>query len=75
MLMHFPFGGAGVYFWQGEDPDQVKYQVAHHELVASAMAVKLGHSIDTDYQISCMLAGGTYYPWSCWAIPPGHLST
>ena len=65
MLMHLPFGGAGVYFQQGEDPDRVKYQVAHHELVASAMAVKLGHSIDPNYQIGCMLAGGTYYPWSC----------
>lgn len=65
MLMHLPFGGAGVYFQQGEDPEKVKYQVAHHELVASAMAVKLGHSIDPDYQIGCMLAGGTYYPWSC----------
>lgn len=65
MLMHLPFGGAGVYFQQGEDPEKVKYQVAHHELVASAMAVKLGHSIDPNYQIGCMLAGGTYYPWSC----------
>lgn len=65
MLMHLPFGGAGVYFRQGENPDQVKYQVAHHELVASAMTVKLGHSVDPDYQIGCMLAGGTYYPWSC----------
>lgn len=65
MLMHLPFGGAGVYFQQGEDPEKVKYQVAHHELVASAMAVKLGHSIYPNYQIGCMLAGGTYYPWSC----------
>ena len=65
MLMHLPFGGAGVYFQQGEDPEKVKYQVAHHELVASALAVKLGHNIDPDCQIGCMLAGGTYYPWSC----------
>ena len=65
MLMHLPFGGAGVCFQNGEDPDKVKYQVAHHELVASALAVKLGHSIDPEYQIGCMLAGGTYYPWSC----------
>ena len=65
MLMHLPFGGAGVYFQQGEDPDRVKYQAAHHELVASALAVKLGHSIDPAYKIGCMLAGGTYYPWSC----------
>ena len=65
MLMHLPFGGAGICFQEGEDPDKVKYQAAHHELVASALAVKLGHSIDPDYQIGCMLAGGTYYPWSC----------
>ena len=65
MLMHLPFGGAGVCFREDENPDKVKYQVAHHELVASALTVKLGHSIDPTYQIGCMLAGGTYYPWSC----------
>ena len=65
MLMHLPFGGAGVCFQPGEDPEKVKYQVAHHELVASALAVRLGHSIDPEYKIGCMLAGGTYYPWSC----------
>ena len=65
MLMHLPFGGAGVCFAPGEDPEKVKYQVAHHELVASAKAVQLGHAIDPEAKIGCMLAGGTYYPWSC----------
>lgn len=65
MLMHLPFGGAGVCFRPGENEDQVKYQVAHHELLASALAVRLGHEIDPNYKIGCMLAGGTYYPWSC----------
>ena len=65
MLMHLPFGGAGAVFEPGEDPDKVKYQIAHHELVASALAVRLAHQIDPANQVGCMLAGGTYYPWSC----------
>lgn len=65
MLMHLPFGGAGAIFEPGEDPDKVKYQIAHHELVASAKAVDLCHRIDPEAKVGCMLAGGTYYPWSC----------
>lgn len=65
MLIHMPFCGAGVLFAPGEDKDKVKYQVAHHELVASARAVQIGHEIDPESKIGCMLAGGTYYPWSC----------
>ena len=65
MLMHLPFGGAGAVFGPGEDPDRVKYQIAHHELVASALAVRLAHEIDPANRVGCMLAGGTYYPWSC----------
>lgn len=65
MLMHLPFGGAGAVFEPGENKDKVKYQIAHHELVASAKAVALCHSIDPDAKVGCMLAGGTYYPWSC----------
>ena len=33
--------------------------------MASAKAVQLGHAIDPEAKIGCMLAGGTYYPWSC----------
>ena len=65
MLMHLPFGGAGAVCEPGEDPAKVKYQIAHHELVASAKAVALCHSIDPEAKVGCMLAGGTYYPWSC----------
>lgn len=65
MLMHLPFGGAGATFEPGEDPEKVKYQIAHHELVASALAVRLCHEIDPAAKVGCMLAGGTYYPWSC----------
>lgn len=43
MLLHLPFTGAGLVFYPGENVQQVEYQAAHHELVASAKAVKLAH--------------------------------
>ncbi|MBF0848321.1 family 1 glycosylhydrolase, partial [Streptococcus danieliae] len=46
MILHAPFLGAGLYFEEGENPEQVKYQAAHHELVASALATKIAHEID-----------------------------
>ena len=65
MLMHLPFMGAGIRFEKGEDEIQVKYQAAHHELVASALAVKLAREICLDAQVGCMLAAGSVYPYSC----------
>ncbi len=68
MLMHNPFFGCGATFDQDateQEKDRLKYQVAHHQLVASAKVVKIAHDIDSNVQMGCMLAGGTYYPWSC----------
>lgn len=65
MLMHLSFMGAGICFKEEENPLQVKYQAAHNELVASALAVKIGHEINPDFQIGCMLAAGSVYPYSC----------
>lgn len=65
MLMHLPFMGAGIMFRDGEDEVQVKYQAAHNELVASALATKLAHEIDPNNKVGCMLAAGQYYPYSC----------
>ncbi|RKJ46255.1 6-phospho-beta-glucosidase [bacterium 1XD8-76] len=65
MLMHLPFMGAGIRLEEGEEEQQVKYQAAHHELVASALAVKLAREISTEFQIGCMLAAGSVYPYSC----------
>lgn len=64
MLMHLPFMGAGISFKDGENELQVKYQAAHNELVASALATKLAHEIHPDYKIGCMLAAGQFYPCS-----------
>lgn len=65
MLMHLPFMGAGICFNEGENVQQVKYQAAHNELVASALATKLAHEISPDNKIGCMLAAGSVYPYSC----------
>lgn len=64
MLLHLPYIGAGIVFKEGEDKKQVLYQAAHHELVASALAVKACHETIPDAKIGCMLAAGCTYPYS-----------
>ncbi|AND79293.1 6-phospho-beta-glucosidase [Streptococcus pantholopis] len=65
MILHAPFMGAGLYFEEGENAEEIKYQAAHHELVASALATKIAHEIDPDNKVGCMLAAGQYYPNTC----------
>lgn len=65
MLLHLPFMGAGLCFEEGEDKEQVKYQAAHHELLASAIATKIAREIDPKNKIGCMLAAGANYAYSC----------
>ncbi len=43
----------------------VLMQAAHHQFVASAKAVLLGHEINPDFKIGCMLAYPLVYPYSC----------
>ena len=54
--------GAGLCFEEGENQELVKYQAAHYELVASALATKIAHEIDPENKVGCMLAAGQYYP-------------
>lgn len=65
MILHAPFMGAGICFEEGENKEQVMYQAAHHELVASALATKIAHEIDPENKVGCMLAAGQYYPFTC----------
>lgn len=65
MLLHMPFMGAGIVFEKGEDEELVKYQAAHHELIASAKAVKLAHEMMPNSKVGCMLAAGQFYPYTC----------
>ncbi|OXS74716.1 6-phospho-beta-glucosidase [Domibacillus enclensis] len=65
MLLHLPFVGAGLVFKEGDNKKQIQYQAAHHQLVASALAVKACHEISPDAKIGCMLAAGATYPYTC----------
>lgn len=42
-----------------------RFQALHHQFIASAKAVKLGHEINPEFQIGCMVAGGAIYPYTC----------
>ncbi|RGY97959.1 6-phospho-beta-glucosidase [Clostridium sp. AM58-1XD] len=65
MILHAPFMGAGLLFEAGEDEEKIKYQAAHHELTASALATKMAHEINPENKIGCMFAAGSAYPYSC----------
>lgn len=45
--------------------EQVLYQALHHQFMASAKAVKLGHEINKDFKIGCMIAYMCSYPLTC----------
>ena len=61
----FGWTNSGVRFSTYENPEQAMYQCAHNELVASALAVKIGHEINPDFQIGCMIGMVPIYPYSC----------
>ncbi len=65
MLLHLPFVGAGLVFKDGDNQMQIKYQAAHHQLIASAIATKVAHRIMPKAKIGCMLAAGVIYPYTC----------
>lgn len=65
MILHLPYIGGGLDVTKEDNPEEVKYQAAHHQLVASALATKLGHEINPENQIGCMLAAGNTYPMTC----------
>ncbi|MFD1804695.1 glycoside hydrolase family 1 protein [Mixta tenebrionis] len=62
MSLHAPFTGVGL---PGDSSKGAIYQAIHHQLVASALAVKACHEIIPDAKIGNMLLGGLMYPLSC----------
>lgn len=62
MSLHAPMTGVGL----PEDSSRAQiYQAIHHQLVASALAVKACHEIIPDARIGNMLLGGLVYPLTC----------
>lgn len=64
-IWHFPLMGAGILTPKNSLSAQDLYQAAYHELVASALATKIGHEIDSENKIGCMVLGLTSYPRTC----------
>jgi len=56
------FTNSGLHFEPGENREEGMYQAAHNELVASARVVKIGHNINPDLKMGCMIAMGPVYP-------------
>ena len=48
-----------------KEQKQKRFQATHHQFVASAKAVVLGHEINPEFKIGCMVAGGAIYPYTC----------
>ncbi len=61
----FGWTNAGVLYSQYDNPELAMYQSVHHLFVASAKAVILGHQINPDFKIGCMLAMEPVYPYNC----------
>ena len=62
------FTDSGLLFDEGAtdaEREEVIYRAAHHELVASARAIALGHSINPDFKIGCMLAMTPIFARTC----------
>lgn len=58
-------GGELAFDKETNDSKQIRFQALHHQFIASAKAVKLGHEINNDFKIGCMIAYMTAYPYTC----------
>ena len=60
-IMFADFIGTGL----NDESAYEAYQHLHYKFVASAKAVQIGHAINPDYRIGCMICGITWYPATC----------
>lgn len=58
------YTGAAIIEDQEENVEQAVYQCLHHQFLANALAIKLGHEILPGSKFGAMLAKFTYYPGS-----------
>ncbi|MBU3182742.1 glycoside hydrolase family 1 protein [Clostridium psychrophilum] len=67
-ILTIPFGaflGGGIIADDKENTNQLRFQALHHQFIASARAVKLGHKINPNFKIGCMIAYMCSYPNTC----------
>lgn len=61
-ILESPFMSGAIMTPKDELTEEQLYQAAHHELTASAWAVKIGHKINPDFKIGCMILSVPVYP-------------
>jgi 6-phospho-beta-glucosidase len=61
-VLHAPLMSGGIMTPLAELSKSDLYQACHHELVASALATKIGHEIDPQAKIGCMVLSMPTYP-------------
>lgn len=59
------YQNGGVILNKNDNKDQLIYQCAHHQLLASAKAVKLAYEMIDNVYINAMIEGSLAYPQSC----------
>ncbi|RFZ76967.1 glycoside hydrolase family 1 protein [Lacrimispora amygdalina] len=60
-VLHEPFLSGGIYTDKNRLKKQDLYQAIHHELVASALATKIGHEMMPGCKIGCMILSMPIY--------------
>lgn len=63
-ILHSPFMSGAINTPKEELSESDLYQAIHHELVASAAAVKIAHTINPDFKVGCMILSMPIYPLS-----------
>ncbi|WP_049497195.1 glycoside hydrolase family 1 protein [Streptococcus pseudopneumoniae] len=61
-VLHVPFISGSIATPVEKLSKQDLYQAVHHELVASALATKVGHEINPEFKIGCMVLAMPTYP-------------
>lgn len=61
-VLHQPYLSGGIFTDKEKLTKQDLYQAIHHELIASALAVKIGHEIIPHAKFGCMILGTPNYP-------------
>ncbi|WP_086350612.1 glycoside hydrolase family 1 protein [Candidatus Enterococcus clewellii] len=64
-VKHHPYVSIGVVEENHLNIEQAKYQGAHHQFVASALATKACHEINPEAKVGCMISYQLLIPYSC----------
>lgn len=62
VTLEAPFNGTGLIAYANNVNKSEMFQAIHNQFVASSLAVKIGHKINPNFMIGCMVANSPHYP-------------